>query len=334
MAQTVFDKIWNEHVVSSNAGFPDTLYIDVHLINKITSLAAFEGLRKRHIPVYRPKQTIVITEKSFQHIPLSELSRFQLDMLTRNCNDFGLNKTEHTRLDQLFPYVSYPGQTIVCDKQFSDILGALGVIAIGINELHVEQVLATQCMLIHKPKRMKIEVNGKLAKGLEAKDINRYLLSEISADGASGYFIEYAGNTILNLEIEERMTICKMSREIGAVGGLIAPDEKTFAYIQKNSSIMESVNQDKAYQSELFSDDSAVYDEVLEFDAEDVGIGNYGIGVSKLIQSKSNPQNTEKIAFDTSAILSGYNDTDYLLSRLENIEEFEHSKDYKIFNED
>jgi 3-isopropylmalate/(R)-2-methylmalate dehydratase large subunit len=331
MAQTVFDKIWNEHVVSSTAGFPDTLYIDVHLINKITSLAAFEGFRKRHIPVYRPNQTIVITEKSSPHIPLSDLSRFQLDMLNRNCNDFGLNKTEQARLDQLFPYVSYPGQTIVCDKPFSDILGALGSIAIGISELHVEQVLATQCMLIHKPKRMKIEVNGKLAKGLEAKDINHYLLSEISSDGAKGYFIEYAGDTILNLEIEGRMAICKMSREIGALGGLIAPDEKTFAYIQKNNSIMESFNKDKAYQSELFSDDSAVFDEVLEFDAEDIGPGNYGIGLSKLMQS--NPQRTGMTAFDSSAILSGYNDTDYLLSRLENIEEFENSKDYKIFNE-
>jgi 3-isopropylmalate/(R)-2-methylmalate dehydratase large subunit len=333
MAQTVFDKIWNEHMVSSNAGFLDTLYIDTHLINKITSLVAFEGLRKRQIPVYRPKQTIVITEK-IQHIPLSNLARIQLDMLNRNCNDFNLNKIEQLRLDQLCPYVSYPGQTIVCDKQFSDILGALGSIAIGINELHVEQVLATQCMLIHKPKRMKIEVNGKLAKGLEAKHISHYLLSEIAADAAKGYFIEYAGDTILNLEIEGRITICKMSRKIGAVGGLIAPDEKTFAYTQKNSTMIESVNQDIAYQSELFSDDSAVYDEVLEFDAEDVGFGNYGIGLSKLMQSKSNPQNTEKIAFDTSAILSGYNDTDYLLSRLENIEEFEHSKNYKIFNED
>jgi 3-isopropylmalate/(R)-2-methylmalate dehydratase large subunit len=127
------------------------------------------------------------------------------------------------------------------------------------------------------------------------------------------------------------MAICKMSREIGALGGLIAPDEKTFAYIQKKSSIMESVNKDKAYQSELFSDDSAVFDEVLEFDAEDIGPGNYGIGLSKLMQS--NPQRTGMTAFDSSAILSGYNDTDYLLSRLENIEEFENSKDYKIFNE-
>jgi 3-isopropylmalate/(R)-2-methylmalate dehydratase large subunit len=333
MAQTVFDKIWNEHMVSSNAGFLDTLYIDTHLINKITSLAAFEGLRKRQIPVYRPKQTIVITEKN-EHTPLSDLARLQLDMLNRNCNDFDLNKIEQLRLDQLCPYVSYPGQTIVCDKQFSDILGALGSIAIGINELHVEQVLATQCMLIHKPKRMKIEVNGKLAKGLEAKHISHYLFSEIAADAAKGYFIEYAGDTILNLEIEGRITICKMSREIGAVGGLIAPDEKTVAYTQKNSTMIESVNQEITYQSELFSDDSAVYDEVLEFDAEDVGLGNYGIGLSKLMQSKSNPQNTEKIAFDTSTILSGYNDTDYLLSRLENIEEFEHSKNYKIFNED
>lgn len=335
MAQTVFDKIWNEHVVSRNAGFPDTLYIDVHLINKITSPSAFESLRKRQIPVYRPNQTIVITEHSFQHIPISDLSRFQLDMLTRNCNDFGLNRIVRTSIDKVLSYVSYPGQTIVCEEKLSDILGALGSIAIGINELQVEQVLATQSMLIHKPKRMKIEVNGKLAKGLGAKDINHYLMSEISADGANGYFIEYAGDTILNLEIEERMAICKMSREIGAFGGLIAPDEKTFAYIRNYSSIIDVENQTEGvFQKDLYSDDSAVFDEVLEFDAEEISPGNYGIGLSKLIQSSSNPQTESMITSDGSAILSGFNDTDYLLSRLENIEDFENSKDYKIINGD
>jgi len=335
MANTLFDKIWNEHIVSRNAGFPDTLYIDVHLINKITSQAAFENLRKRLIPVYRPNQTIVITEQSFQNIPISDLSRFQLDMLTRNCNDFGLNRIKQVSIDKALPYVSYPGQTIVCDEKFSDILGALGSIAIGINEFQIEQVLATQSMLIQKPKRMKIEVNGKLAKGLGAKDINHYLMSEISADGAYGYFIEYAGDTILNLEIEGRMAICKMSREIGAFGGLIAPDEKTFAYIQNNSSIVEVKNQDEeAFRKDLYSDDSAVFDEVLEFDAEDIGPGNYGIVLSKLMQSRSNPQSTGMITSDSSAILSGYSDTDYLLSRLESIEEFENSKDYKIINGD
>ena len=335
MAHTVFDKIWNEHVVSRNAGFPDTLYIDVHLINKITSPSAFESLRKRQIPVYRPNQTIVITEHSFQHIPISDLSRFQLDMLTRNCNDFGLNRIVRTSIDKVLSYVSYPGQTIVCEEKLSDILGALGSIAIGINELQVEQVLATQSMLIHKPKRMKIEVNGKLAKGLGAKDINHYLMSEISADGANGYFIEYAGDTILNLEIEERMAICKMSREIGAFGGLIAPDEKTFAYIRNYSSIIDIENQNEGvFQKDLYSDDSAVFDEVLEFDAEEISPGNYGIGLSKLIQSSSNPQTESMITSDGSAILSGFNDTDYLLSRLENIEDFENSKDYKIINGD
>jgi len=336
MANTLFDKIWNEHLVSSNAGFPDTLYIDVHIINEITSPAAFEGLRKRHVSVFRPDQTIVITEPSLQHIPLSNMSRFQLDMLTRNCSDFGLNKIEKDRLDQSIPFVRYPGQTIVCDEKFSVILGALGSIAIEISELHLEQVLATQCLLIHKPKRMKIEVNGKLAKGLGAKDINHYLMSEISADGANGYFIEFAGDTILNLEMQERMSICKMSREIGAIGGLIAPDEKTFSYIRKYGSIVESDNkeEEEAFQKNLYSDDSAVFDEVLEFDAEDIGPGNYGIGLSKLIQLRSNPYSAEMITFDGSAIVAGYNHTDYLLNRLENIEEFENSKDYKIINRD
>jgi 3-isopropylmalate/(R)-2-methylmalate dehydratase large subunit len=335
MANTLFDKIWNEHVVSRNAGFPDTLYIDAHFINKVTSPAAFEGLRKRHVPVYRPNQTIVITETKFQHIPVSDLSRFQLDMLNRNCTDFGLNRIEQIRLDQAFPYITYPGQIVVCDEQLSDLLGAFGLIAIGISELQVEQVLAAQCLLIHKPKRMKIEVNGKLGKGLGAKDINHYLMSEISAVGAHGYFIEFAGDTILNLEMEERMAICKMSREIGASGGLIAPDEKTFAYIAKHESMLNiEYTEDEAIPKELFSDDKAVFDEVLEFDAEDINPGNYGIGLSKLIQSKSIQQRSGMISKDGSAIVAGYNETDYLLNLLENIEEFENSKDYKIINGD
>ncbi|HQS50614.1 MAG TPA: aconitase family protein, partial [Daejeonella sp.] len=178
MAHTLFDKIWNKHVVSRNAGFPYTLYIDVHLINKKTSARAFEGLRKRNIPVFRPAQTLILKDPAYsQHLPASDLSRFQLDLFNRNCLDFGLEKFEQNLVDQTDTLIAFPGQTLVFDQNHTDDLGAFGVLSININELLVEQVLATQCLLINKPKRMKVEVNGRLAKGLGAKDINHFLLS-------------------------------------------------------------------------------------------------------------------------------------------------------------
>ncbi|MFA6945683.1 MAG: aconitase family protein [Pedobacter sp.] len=335
MAYTLFDKIWNTHVVSSNLGFPDTLYIDAHLINKVTSPGAFEGLRKRHISVFRPGQTLVLKDAAFsQHLPLSDLSRFQLDLYNRNCSDFGLERTEQNLIDQTEAIAAFPGQTLVCDQKYTENMGALGVLAIGISELLVEQVLATQCLLINKPKRMKIEVNGRLAKGLGVKDINHYLLSEISADGANGYFIEYAGDTILDLDMQGRMTICNMSKEIGALGGLIAPDETTFEYIRRAGMMPESENPEEtlSFWGSLYSDETSVFDEVLEFDAEDIGPGNYGIGISRLIPSKPANERSGMITHDGAAIIAGYNDTDYLLNHLESIEDYESSAINKIFN--
>lgn len=332
MAYTLFDKIWNEHVVSRNAGFPDTIYIDEHIINKITSPGAFEGLRKRHIPVFRPNQTIVLAEPDFsQHFPLSDLSRFQIDLLNRNHSDFGLKKRVPNQPDTL---TAFPGQIIVCNQEQTTDIGAFGAIAIGINELFVEQVLATQCLLIRKPKRMKIEVNGRLAKGVGVKDINHYLLSEISAGGAKGYYVEYAGDTILDLDMEGRMAICNMSREIGAVGGLIAPDETTIDYITKLGIMPDGDIQEDtfSFRKDLYSDESSVFDEVLEFDAEDIGPGNYGIGLSKLITSSKTDIRSGMITDKGAAIIAGYNDTDYLLSSLDSIEEYERLKVNKIFD--
>lgn len=328
MAQTLFDKIWNEHVVSRNAGFPDTLYIDTHIINKVTSPAAFEGLRKRQIPVLRPEQTIVLTEKGLEHIPLSDLSRFQFDLLYRNCSDFELEKVREYRNGESLPMIVFPGQTVICDTKHAGVFGALGAMAIGINDFLVEQVLATQCLLINKPKRMKIEVNGKLNRGIGIKDINHYLISEITADGANDYFIEYGGDTLLNMDMEDRITLCSLSKEIGAVGGLIAPDQTTLEYILSHSSISctENIEETLCFAKSLISDESAVYDEVLEFDAEDIRPGNYDIGLSKLITSRSPEERFGMITFDGAAIIAGYNDTDYLMSRLEEIEEFENNK--------
>ena len=329
MAYTLFDKIWNEHLVSSSAGFPDTLYIDAHVINKITSQRAFESLRKRHVPVFRQNQTIVMTDPGFfQHIPLSDLSRFQLDMLSRNCSDFGIEIEEQATLNHPQGFMAFPGQTIVCDHEHTDNLGALGAIAIGISELQVEQVLAAQCLLQQKPRRMKIEVNGRLANGLSAKDINHYLISEISSEGANGYFIEYAGNTITNLDMDGRMAICNMSREIGAFGGVIAPDETTFDYIKSLNSVpeREGWNESMAYWKTLYSDESSVFDEVLEFDAEDIRPGTYAIGIAKLLPSLSNQDKARLTSFNNNWIINAYYNTDYILSHKEDIEKYERSK--------
>jgi 3-isopropylmalate/(R)-2-methylmalate dehydratase large subunit len=330
MALTLFDKIWNEHVVSRSSGLPDTLYIDTHFINKVTSPRAFEALHKRNMPLFRAKQTVVINEPEYRaHIPLSDQGRFQLDLLNRNCNDFGIEISAQTG-NYDGSLVALPGQTIVCDPENTNNLGAFGVIAIGINEAQVEQVLATQCLLKQKPKRMKIEVNGKLEKGLSAKDINHYLIAEISANGASGYFIEFGGDTILSLDMDGRIAICNMSREIGAVGGIIAPDELTYDYLRELGVVsnMGLVEEYPESWKTLFSDEASVFDEVLEFDAEDIKLGNYGIGISKLIQS-SMPLNEGPISYESAGILEGYNDTDFILSQRNAIEEFERSKSTK-----
>ncbi len=326
MALTLFDKIWNEHIVSRNSGFPDILFIDIHFINKSTSPYAFELLRKRNVPVFRPKQTVPVNEPDFtSHIPVSDLTRFQLDLLNRNCSDFGIEIT-HQPGTYDGNLIALPGQVIVCDPENTGNFGAFGLISIGINELQVEQVLASQCLLKQKPKRMKIEVNGKLDKGLGAKDINHYLINEISSDGASGYFIEFGGDTILNLDMDGRMAICNMSREIGAVGGILAPDEQTLEYLKDSGLIFESqLDQYSESWKSLYSDETSVFDEVLEYDAEDIRAGNYGIGLSKLINS-SNPAVSEPVSYENAGILEGYNDTDYILSQLDVIEEFERLK--------
>lgn len=331
----MFDKIWGKHIISSNAGFTDTLYIDIHLINKITSARAFEGLRKRNISIFRPERTLLLKDPAYsQHLPVSDLSRFQIDLFNRNCLDFGLDKFEQNFIDQSDNLIANPGQTLIFDVNHTDDLGAFGVLSINISELQVEQVLATQCLLIMKPKRMKVEVNGKLAKGLGVKDINHLLLSEISAEETEGYFIEYSGDTILSLDMDGRMAICNMSREIGALGGLIAPDKKTFELLRNNGMIAESESEEEilAYWRSLYSDETCVFDEVLEFDAEDITPGTYGIGLSRLIHSNPVNERSEIISNDGAAIIAGYNDTDYLLNHMEVIKEYESSASYKIFD--
>jgi len=304
MGKTLFDKIWDAHVVSSKEGFPDILYIDTHFIHEVTSPQAFDGLRKRGIPLARPKQTVATADHNVptidQHLPIrEELSRYQVDTLTKNCAEFGVELYGLGHPFQGIVHVigpelgiTQPGGTYVCGDSHTSTHGAFGAIAFGIGTSQVEQVMATQCLLQPRPKRMKIEVNGKLGHGVSAKDIILYIISQISAAGGTGYFVEYAGDTIRSLSMEGRMTICNMSIEMGARGGLIAPDETTFEYVKGREFAPKGEAWDKAlaWWKTLYTDEDAVFDKVLSFNAEDIepmityGTNpGMGIGISEVI---------------------------------------------------
>jgi 3-isopropylmalate/(R)-2-methylmalate dehydratase large subunit len=278
---TLFDKIWDSHVVRSIEDGPDVLYIDRHYIHEVTSPQAFNGLKERGIPVFRPDKTIATADHNIptknQHLPiLDELSRNQVERLSENCRKygielFGLNHPKNGIVHVIGPELGYtlPGMTIVCGDSHTSTHGAFGTIAFGIGTSEVEMVLAAQCVLQSKPKKMRITLDGELHKGVTSKDIIMYIISEISASGATGYFVEYSGSAIRSLSMEGRMTICNMSIEMGARGGLIAPDETTFEYLKKLQAIpgiddlKSSINEWK----KLRSDTDAVFDRDLKFDA-------------------------------------------------------------------
>src|SRR6202000_2304845 len=284
MGQTLFDKIWDAHVVSSAEGFPDILYIDTHFIHEVTSPQAFDVLLERGLPVFRPKQTVATADHNVptinQHLPIKEeLSRYQVDMLTKNCAEFGIELYGLGHPYQGIVHVigpelgiTRPGGTSVCVDSHTSTHGAFGAIAFGIGTSQVEQVMATQCLLQSRPKRMKIEVNGKLQKGVGAKDIILYIIAQISAAGGTGYAVEYAGDTIRSLSMEGRMTICNMSIEMGARCGLIAPDDTPIGYFKGREFSPKGEEWDKAvaYWKTLYSDDDAQFDSVLTFNAEDI----------------------------------------------------------------
>lgn len=280
-AKTLFDKIWDAHVVRSIEDGPDVLYIDRHYIHEVTSPQAFNGLKERGIPVFRPGKTIATADHNIptrdQHLQIrDELSRNQVERLSENCKIngielFGLNHSKNGIVHVIGPELGYtlPGMTIVCGDSHTSTHGAFGTIAFGIGTSEVEMVLATQCILQPKPKKMRITVNGILQKGVTSKDIIMYIISEISASGATGYFVEYSGSAITSLSMEARMTICNMSIEMGARGGLIAPDEITFDYLRHLPSIpgIDDLKSSVSLWKKLKSDSDASFDRELEFDA-------------------------------------------------------------------
>ena len=284
MSKTIFDKVWEKHIVDRIPNGPSILYIDKHLIHEVTSPQAFASLNKKNLKVLRPEKTIATADHNVptidQHLPIREaLSRNQVDTLTKNCKEhditlFGLGHKYQGIVHVIGPElgITQPGMTIVCGDSHTSTHGAFGSIAFGIGTSEVEMVLTTQCLLQYKPKTMLIEIEGKLGDGVYSKDIILYIISKISASGGTGYFVEYAGSAIRSLSMEARMTICNMSIEMGARGGIIAPDEITFDYLKGR----EFSPRDDEFKSaikewkKLKSDSDAKYDKVLKFDASDI----------------------------------------------------------------
>ncbi|MGQ9619738.1 MAG: 3-isopropylmalate dehydratase large subunit [Bacteroidales bacterium] len=279
--KTLFDKIWDTHVVHSVKGGPDVLYIDMHYIHEVTSPQAFNGLRERGVGVFRPGKTLATADHNIptkdQNLPIkNEVSRKQVSMLEENCRTsgiefFGMQHPNNGIVHIIGPELGYtrPGMTIVCGDSHTSTHGAFGAVAFGIGTSEVETVLATQCILQNKPGQMRIKVNGTTRKAVSAKDIILFIISQLSSSGATGYFIEYAGETIEKLSMEGRMTICNMSIEMGARGGLIAPDNTTFAYldnIEKRGGKKISP-QERTLWKDLKTDNGAQFDREAEFDA-------------------------------------------------------------------
>ena len=283
-AKTLFDKIWDEHVVYSIEDGPDILYIDQHYIHEVTSPQAFNGLEDRGISVFRPSRTLATADHNIptkdQHLPIKdELSRLQVEKLTENCRKhnirlFGLNHPDNGIVHVIGPELGYtrPGMTIVCGDSHTSTHGAFGTIAFGIGTSEVEMVLASQCLLQTKPRTMRITVNGDLNKGVTSKDIIMYIIAKLSSGGATGYFVEYSGNTIEKLSMEARMTICNMSIEMGARGGLIAPDKITFEYLKEHSKkVKQSEWESTVHQwKNLKSDAGVKFDREINISASEI----------------------------------------------------------------
>ena len=316
MGKTLFDKIWEKHVVKEVPDGPSVLYIDKHFIHEVTSPQAFKGIENRGLKVFRPQQVVATADHNVptieQHLPIKdELSRRQVQQLIENCKNhdielYGLGHPFQGIVHVIGPElgITQPGMTIVCGDSHTSTHGAFGSIAFGIGTSEVEMVFAAQCLLQKKPKQMRITVNGHLNKGVVSKDVILYIIAQISASGATGYFVEYAGDAIRSLSMEARMTICNMSIEMGARGGMIAPDDTTFEYMKGRlfAPANEQWNRKISEWSQLSSDKDAVFDEELLINAKDIEPmitygTNPGLGItvsSELPATDSIPDDNER----------------------------------------
>jgi len=284
MSKTLFDKIWGQHVVDSIPDGPDVLYIDRHFIHEVTSPQAFAGLKSRGTKIFRPDRVFATPDHNVptidQHLPIQDkLSRLQVEKLTENCEAhgiqlFSLTDENHGIVHIIGPElgITQPGQTIVCGDSHTATHGAFGTIAFGIGTSEVEMVLASQCLLQYKPKKMRVTVEGELGTGVVSKDVILYIIAQLGAGGGTGYFVEYAGSTFRNMSMEARMTVCNMSIEMGARGGQIAPDEKTFEYLKGRKFAPRGADYEELVMQwkELYSDPEAMFDKELNINAENI----------------------------------------------------------------
>ena len=324
---TLFDKIWDAHTVKTLDGGSCVLYIDRQYIHEVTSPQAFAGLRQRGIGVFRPQQVTASPDHNIptqnQHLPIAEpQSAEQVATLERNCAEngitiFPIGSERNGIIHVIGPQtgLTQPGMTIVCGDSHTSTHGALGCVAFGIGTSEVEMALASQCILQSKPKSMRINVEGELKEGVCSKDIILYIISKLGTGGGTGHFVEFAGSAIRSLSMEARMTICNMSIEMGARGGMIAPDEVTFEYLKGREFAPKGEEWDKAVERwrELHSDEDAVFDKEVTFDAADIepmityGTNpGMGIAVSGAIPSGEELDAASKASFDKSLAYMGF----------------------------
>ncbi|MCA9122113.1 MAG: 3-isopropylmalate dehydratase large subunit [Planctomycetaceae bacterium] len=280
--QTMFEKIWHNHLVHAEPEKQAIIYVDLQLVHEVTSPQAFEGLRLAGRKVRRPKKTIATPDHNIpttdRALPIADpISKKQVDTLRNNCKEFGiklydLNDSKQGIVHVIGPELGYtqPGMTVVCGDSHTATHGAFGALAFGIGTSEVEHVLATQTLLQNYPKTLELRVDGTLPPGVTAKDIILYLIGQITTDGGTGYVIEYTGSTIRALSMEERMTVCNMSIEAGARAGMIAPDDKTFDYLRGREFAPSDFDAAVARWKQLPSDPGATYDKSLAFRAADI----------------------------------------------------------------
>ncbi len=324
MGKTLFDKVWDAHVVENIENGPQIIYIDRHLIHEVTSPQAFAELENRNIPVFRPQQITATADHNVptlhQNQPIKDvLSRTQVEQLALNCSNhnielWGLGHKNQGIVHIIAPElgITQPGMSIVCGDSHTSTHGAFGSIAFGIGTSQVAMVFASQCLLMNKPKSMRVNVNGKLNKNVLPKDVILYIISKVGTDAGTGYFCEYAGNVFEEMSMEGRMTVCNMSIEMGARGGMIAPDETTFEYVKgrKYAPQGEEFDRKVAYWKTLKTDDDAVFDLEYHFNAEDIQPmitygTNPGMGISIFDEVPAAANESESKALQYMGLESG-----------------------------
>ena len=333
--RTLFDKVWDAHVVQHIEDGPDVFFIDRHFIHEVTSPVAFLGLEQRGLSVLYPERTFATADHNTptinQHLPVQDpLSANQLAALERNSakygiSHWGLGDPKNGIVHVVGPEngITLPGMTIVCGDSHTSTHGAFGAIAFGIGTSEVEMVLSSQCIMQPKPKKMLINVNGELSKGVTPKDVVLYIIAQISASGATGYFVEYAGSVFENMSMEGRMTVCNMSIEMGARGGMVAPDETTFNYIKGRDKAPKGAEWDRLleYWKTLKTDEGASFDVILNYNAADIepmityGTNpGMGIGISKKIPTAAEVGGA-KASYEKSLNYMGFHEADPMIGK-------------------